>query len=132
MSIVLRWHLNFDTTVAVNFSNSTCCIFTLPCTLSCTDRKFKESIFKILFYISQASVGDRQYKIILFISIIFLPTILNYILMTERGGTIIFCRILMPPPPSIDATILNYLNDREGAPLSFVGFWRPLPRRHNT
>ena len=26
---------------------------------------------------------------------------------------------------SPDATILNYLNNREGAPLSFVGFWRP-------
>ena len=53
--------------------------------------------------------------------------------MTERGGTIIFCRILAPdpqcPPPlhSPDATILIYLNDREGAPLSFVGFWRPPP-----
>ena len=46
------------------------------------------------------------------------------ILMTVRGGTTIFCRILPPPPP--DATILNYLNDSEGggAPLSFVGFWR--------
>ena len=40
--------------------------------------------------------------------------------MTERGGAIIFCRILEPalmprkaPPPSPDATILNYLNDRE-------------------
>ena len=30
------------------------------------------------------------------------------------------------PPPSLDATILNYLSDSErGAPLSFVGFWRP-------
>ena len=114
MSIVLRWHLNFDTTVAVNFSNSTCCIFTLPCTLSCTDRKFKESIFKILFYISQASVGDRQYKIILFISIIFLPTILNYILMTERGGTIIFCRILMPPPPPSTPQYLTILMTERG------------------
>ena len=36
------------------------------------------------------------------------------ILMTERGGAIIFCRSLAPPmtlPP--DATILNYLNERE-------------------
>ena len=31
----------------------------------------------------------------------------------------------MPPP---HATILIYLNDREGAPLSFVGFWRPPPQ----
>ena len=33
----------------------------------------------------------------------------------------------MPPPlnaPSPYATILNYLNDREGAPLCFVGFLR--------
>ena len=36
------------------------------------------------------------------------------ILMPERGGAIIFCRILAPPPPSSpDATILNYLYDRE-------------------
>ena len=35
--------------------------------------------------------------------------------MTESGGAIIFCRILAPrnDPPSPDATILNYLNDRE-------------------
>ena len=76
-----------------------------------------------VFYNSQASVGDRQYTIILFISIIFLPTILNYLLrqrkrerekereiMREReiererdrergggGGAVIFCRILEPP-----------------------------------
>ena len=31
-------------------------------------------------------------------------------------------------PPSLDATILNYLSDSErGAPLFFVGFWRPSP-----
>ena len=37
------------------------------------------------------------------------------ILMTVRGGAIIFCRILAPPnaPPSSDVTILNNLNDRE-------------------
>ena len=37
-------------------------------------------------------------------------------------------KILAPPqcpPHSPDATILIYLTDREGAPLSFVGFWRP-------
>ena len=36
--------------------------------------------------------------------------------MTERGGAIIFCKILASrnaPLPSPDATILNYLNDRE-------------------
>ena len=148
---------------------------------------------KKVFYNSQTSVGDRQYTIILFISIIFLPTILNFlndkergryyhfvgfwrspmppppphnskilyylndrdegryyfcrvlapppppmtpqylttcILMTERGGAIISCRIFAPPPPPPpfpDATLLNYPNDRErGAPLSFVGLWRPL------
>ena len=89
--------------------------------------------------------------------------------MTERGGANIFCRILAPrnaPPPSPEATVLNNLNDREGAPLYpcrmlaplmpppptpqyltilmterggaiiFVGFWRPpmppLSRCHNT
>ena len=43
------------------------------------------------------------------------------ILVTVRGGAIIFCRILAPrnaPPPYPDATILNNLNDREGASLS--------------
>ena len=54
------------------------------------------------------------------------------ILRTERGRHYV-CRILAPsmpptPPPSNDATILNYLNnrEREGAPLFFIGFWRPL------
>ena len=48
--------------------------------------------------------------------------------MTKRGGAINFCIILANhPPPLPDATILIYLNDREGAPLSFVGFWRPPP-----
>ena len=41
-----------------------------------------------VFYKSQASVGDRQYTIILFISIYFCPQYLT-ILMTERGGAII-------------------------------------------
>ena len=97
-----------------------------------------------ILYNSQTSVGDRQYIIILFISMIFLPTILIYlnhkergrhyllwnfsapschpllpqtpqylfILMTERerGGTIIFCRILAPPRYPLPT----------------------LPRRHNT
>ena len=37
------------------------------------------------------------------------------VLMTEREGGIIVCRILAPPPSpaSPDATILNDLNDRE-------------------
>ena len=51
-----------------------------------------------------------------------------FLLMTERGGTIIFCRILAPPqcpPQSSDATILISLNDRQGALLSFLGFLRP-------
>ena len=42
-----------------------------------------------VFYNSQASVGDRQYAIILFISITFLPTSLNYLNDRERGGAII-------------------------------------------
>ena len=32
-----------------------------------------------VFYNSQASARDRQYTIILFIGILFLPTILNYL-----------------------------------------------------
>ena len=36
------------------------------------------------------------------------------ILMTERGGSIIFCMILTPPPPPPDVTILNYLYQGEG------------------
>ena len=50
------------------------------------------------------------------------------ILMPERGRHYV-CRILAPPmpPPSHDATILHYLNGREGAPLFFAGFWRPPP-----
>ena len=42
-----------------------------------------------VFYNSQASVGDRQYTIILFVSIIFLPTILNYFNDRESGRAII-------------------------------------------
>ena len=57
-----------------------------------------------VFYNSQASVGDRQYTIILFISIIFLPTILNYFNDRERGRHyhfVGFYRPPMPPPPTI-------------------------------
>ena len=54
-----------------------------------------------------------------------------FILMTERerGRHYLLEDFGAPPPQcpphSPDATILIYLNDREGAPLSFVGFWRP-------
>ena len=48
-----------------------------------------------------------------------------YYLNNRDEGRYYLCRILAPCP---DATILNYPNDREmGAPLSFVGFWRPPP-----
>ena len=58
MSIVLRWHLvKFNTTVAVNFSNSTY-ISTLPFMYALTVNLQK------IFYNSKTSVGGRQYKII--------------------------------------------------------------------
>ena len=61
---------------------------------------------KKVFYNSQASVGDRQYTIILFMNKIFLPTILNYLNDRERGRH-------------------YFLYD--------VGTTNaPLPRRHNT
>ena len=73
------WHLvKFNTTVAVNFSNSTC-ISTLSFIYALT-----ENLQKIL-YNSQTSVGGRKYTIILFISIIFLPTILIYLNDSEKG-----------------------------------------------
>ena len=54
-------------------------------------------------------------------------TILNY-LNDKEGGAIIFCRILAPPSP--DATILNYLNDRERGHHNLVlGFSAPPPPR---
>ena len=65
--------------------------------LSCTDRKLKK-----VFYNSQASVGDRQYTIIMFISIIFLPTIHNFLNDKERGRHyhfVGFWRSPMPPFP---------------------------------
>ena len=61
-----------------------------------------------VFYNSQASVGNRQYTIILVISIIILHTILNYLIDREMGA-IIFCMILAPLPPNA-----------------------PPPRRHNS
>ena len=51
------------------------------------------------------------------------------ILMTERGRHYV-CMILalpMTPPPSHDATILKYLNDRERGVIIFAGFWRHPP-----
>ena len=47
--------------------------------------------------------------------------------MTERGGAIMYCRILAPlnAPFTRRYNNYNYLNNREGAPLSFLGFWHP-------
>ena len=62
-----------------------------------------------VFYNSQASVGDRQYTIILFISIIFLLTILNYP-ETGEGAPLSFCMILAPPNcvcPRFQNTLLS-------------------------
>ena len=62
-----------------------------------------------VFYNSQASVGDRQYTIILFISIIFFPTIRNY-LNDREGAPLSFGRILAPhnaPPPRFQNTLLS-------------------------
>ena len=64
-----------------------------------------------VFYNSQASVGDRQYTIILFISTIFLPTILNYFNDRERGRHYYF--VGAPQCPPHDSKILYYLNDRD-------------------
>ena len=45
--------------------------------------------------------------------------------MTKMRDAIIFVGFWRPPP-SPDAKIINYLNNRERrAPSSFVGFWRP-------
>ena len=57
------------------------------------------------------------------------------ILMTERGGAIVFCRILTPPndPPPQTPQYLTVLQTERGWALPLVGFWRPpmppLPRR---
>ena len=50
------------------------------------------------------------------------------ILLTERGGAagITFYRILAPPSP--DATILNYRNDREGGAIILCRVLAPLPQ----
>ena len=79
--------IQHDSNVAVTFSNST---YVFP---HC--RALTVNLQKV-FYNSRASVGDKQSTIILFISILVLPTIF-------------FCRILAPPAP----TILNYRKDRE-------------------
>ena len=44
--------------------------------------------------------------------------------MTERGGAIIYCRILVPlnAPFTRRHNNYNYLNNKEGAPLSFWDF----------
>ena len=88
------WHLvKYNTTVAVNFSNST------------------------------LGNSDRQYTIILFISNTPDATILNYLHDRERGHHYLlqdFDAPQCPPPPttSPDPTIRNNLNDRGGgAPL---------------
>ena len=82
-----------------------------------------------VFYNSQASVGDRQYTIILFISIIFLPTILNYFNDRERGRHYHFVgfeRPPMPPPPTIQKYFTILMTEMRDA-INFVGFWRPPP-----
>ena len=84
-----RWHLvKFNTTVAVNFSNST------------------------------VGNSDRQCTIILFISNIFLPTILNYLNDSEGGGAPLFFvgfwRPAMPPPPPQTPQYLTILMTERG------------------
>ena len=52
------------------------------------------------------------------------------ILMTERGGAIVFCRILAPPndpPPLQTPQYLTILQTERGRALPLVGFWRPPP-----
>ena len=47
--------------------------------------------------------------------------------MTERGGAITYCGILAPlnAPFTRRHNNYNYLNNREGAPLSFLDFGAP-------
>ena len=94
---------------------------------------------KILYYLNDRDEGRYYFCRILANPPMPLPPLLTpqylTILLTERGGgggggrALPFVGFWRPPrcPPSPDATILNYLNDREGgvAPLSFVGFWHP-------
>ena len=83
---------------------------------------------KVFYNSNQASVDDRQFTIILFISIIFLPTILNY-LNDREGAPLSFVGFWRPnaPPPSPDATILNYLNDIEEGHHYFCRILAPPP-----
>ena len=116
------WHLvKFNTTVAVNFSNTCICTlrYTLSYTLPYTLRALTVNLQKRLYNSQpQVSVGDRQYTIILFVSNIFLPTILNYLNDRERGHDYLLWdfSISQCPGPLRDATILYYLNaERRGA-----------------
>ena len=62
------------------------------------------------------------------LSIIFLPTILNYLNDRERACHY-FCRILAHPPPRPPPTpqcLTTLMTESAWVPLSFVGFWRPL------
>ena len=47
--------------------------------------------------------------------------------MTERGGAIIYCRILAPlnAPFTLRHNNYNYLNNKEGGAIIFLGIWRP-------
>ena len=52
------------------------------------------------------------------------------ILMTERGGAIVFSRILAPPndpPPPQTPQYLTILQTERGRALPLVGFWPPPP-----
>ena len=111
-------YMNNETLIRVHVKiNSKTSVLNMKCCRELTVKLQK------VFYDSQASVGVRQQY-----TIIFLPTILNYLNDRERGA-IIVCRILRPPS-SPDTTILNYHNDREGvgALLIFVGYLRPPPQ----
>ena len=81
-----------------------------------------------VLYDLQESVGDRQYTIILIISIIILFTILNYVIDRERSGAPLFLvGFLRPQCPPPDATILNYFNDRDGGRQYFCRILAPPP-----
>ena len=92
--------------------------------IKCEKSLFMKKIKAIVIYkILSVSLRSVQYTIMLFISIIFLPTIINY---RERGHHY-FCRILTPPPPPIPPlptphNLLTILMTERGAPLSFYAF----------
>ena len=85
---------------------------------------------KILYYFNERAEG-RYY----FCRILAPPpnapppspeaTMLNYLNDREGRGAEGITFCRILVPPPPDAAILNYLNDREGAPLSFVGFCPP-------